>query len=171
MQRSECQIGTKVYFGRENGQRTLGEIVKLNPTKAKVKILEARGSSSQAGSLWGVPYSMLTPADENVVVAGRPISVQLPPKELTYSPFDHINNLILEAILSCYSGLSPENLTADGERPMAQVRSLRTRLERQLRGLVAAYGGPVTEEEVYGWAGSKSAYNNNKRYGPGWKQG
>ena len=165
MQKSECNVGTRVYFGRENGQKTLGEIVKLNPTKAKVKILEARGldGRSQPGSHWGVPYSMLTPADEAVVVAGKPISVQSYPKALTYNPFNHIDNLILEAILSCYSGLSPENLTGDGEIPIAQVRHRRNVLERQLRGLKSAYGGPVTEEEIYGWAGSKSAYENARK--------
>lgn len=165
MQRNECRVGMQVYFGLENGQKTLAKIVKLNPTKVKVETLETRGidGRSKVGSLWNVPYGMLTPADETVVVSGKPISVESHPKELKYFPFDHINNLILEAILSCYSSLSPENLTADGERPMSQVRSLRTRLERQLRGLTAAYGAPVTEEEVYGWWGSKTAYENARK--------
>jgi len=49
----------KVLFGRENGEVTLGKIVKCNPQKAKVQILEERGSKSQKGAVWSVPYEML----------------------------------------------------------------------------------------------------------------
>lgn len=161
--REQLRIGTKVYFGRENGERTLGEIAKLNPTKAKVRTLENRGQQgrSPVGSLWNVPYSMLTLADGGDV----PNTVSFKPEvaPLTYSPFDHVENLILEAILSCYSGLSPENLTGDGEKPLAMVRADRARLERQLRGLQSAYGRQVSEEEAYGWSGSKSAYNARRK--------
>ena len=54
MQIEECHRGMKVLFGRANGAKTLGEIIKLNPTKAKVKTIEARGSGP-AGVIWNVP--------------------------------------------------------------------------------------------------------------------
>ena len=57
------KVGQKVFFGRPNGEKTLGEIVKLNPSKAKVRTLEGRGSNSVAGVVWGVPYTLLKPAE------------------------------------------------------------------------------------------------------------
>jgi len=163
MLKSECRIGTKVYFGRENGERTLGEIVKLNPTKAKVKALEQRsnGRGSTAGAVWGVPYSMLTLAV--VGVGSAPFPAPKEKVELVYKPFDHIENLILEAILSVYIALSPENLSADGELPFSVVVPKRNALNRQLRGLNSAFGREVDEAEVYGWRGSKTAYENTRK--------
>ena len=63
MNRDEGKIGMKVYFGRQNGQQTLGEIVKINPKKFKVKQLEARGvrKSHAVGAVWTVPPSLCTP--------------------------------------------------------------------------------------------------------------
>lgn len=167
MEKSDCKIGMQVYFGRENGQKTLGKIIKLNPTKAKVETLEARGidGRSKPGSVWSVPYVILKPADPSVIQDRlKPISIQSNP--LTFNFFDHINNLILEAIVACYNQLSPENLTADGERPMAQVRMASVRLERQLRALIAAYNGPVaslTEEVVYAWYDSRRKFFEDKQ--------
>jgi len=59
MLRDECYIGQVVQFGRENGEKTIGEIVKINMKKAKVKITEDRGSRSKSGTEWGVPFSMM----------------------------------------------------------------------------------------------------------------
>lgn len=160
MQRHELRVGRQVYFGRTHGERTLGKIIKLNPQKAKVETLESRGSGrgSAVGAIWTVPYSLLYPADG----ATPETVIQVKPAELTYTPFDHVSNLILEAINAVYSGLSPENLTADGERPLGQVRSLRTKLERELRGLFAAYGRNVSEEEAFSWSRSKDAFEETK---------
>jgi len=68
MLKEQCQVGMQVVFGRGRGEKTLGIVVKLNDKKAKVKTLENRGSRSQAGSEWGVPYSLMEPA-EGVKVA------------------------------------------------------------------------------------------------------
>jgi len=51
--------GMKVMFGRPNGEKTLGEVIKVNPKKVKVKQLEARGGYP-IGTPWSVPPSMLT---------------------------------------------------------------------------------------------------------------
>lgn len=161
MLKEACRLGMKVYFGRSNGEKTLGEVVKLNPTKAKVRTLESRGNGrgSVVGAEWGVPYSMMTPAEGETVGIVVPIQRE----HLTYNPFTYIENLILEAILSCYSGLSPENLSCDGEASITHIRTTRAKLERQLRGLQSAYGRQVSEEEAYGWSGSKSAYENARK--------
>ncbi len=63
MQRNECKVGMKVYFGRPSGEKTLGEVIKTNPKSAKVKTLEARGDRRAEG-VWNVDYSFLTPAGD-----------------------------------------------------------------------------------------------------------
>ena len=72
MQRSEAKIGMKVYFGRPNGEKSLGEIVKINSKNFKVKLLEARGQyrSHRVGGMWTVPPTLCTPAEE-----GRPAHI------------------------------------------------------------------------------------------------
>lgn len=72
MKREDGHVGQKVYFGSRNGQKTLGEIVKVNPKKFKVKQLEQRGvhKNHAVGTVWTVPPSLCTPADE-----GRPAQV------------------------------------------------------------------------------------------------
>lgn len=157
MLRESCRPGMQVYFGRNNGEQTLGEVVKLNRMKAKVKTLESRGNGrgSNVGTEWSVPYSMMEPAD---AASAGVLTMASTREHLTYDPFAYIENLILEAILSCYSGLSPENLSMDGETSLRHITTTRARLERQLRGLQAAYGRQVGETEVFGWWGSKSAY-------------
>ena len=69
MERADCKIGMKVYFGRSNGEKTLGEIVKINRVKIKVKQIEERGTQRdhRVGTIWTVPPSLCTPAED-----GRP---------------------------------------------------------------------------------------------------
>lgn len=61
--------GDRVYFGRANGEKTLGEVVKKNPKKLKIKVLEARGKS-KVGDTWNVPPSLCTLESK-----GRPAQV------------------------------------------------------------------------------------------------
>lgn len=160
--RRDFKVGQQVYFGRENGQRTLAKIIKCNPSRAKVKTLEVRGHGrgSAIGSTWVVHYEALEPADKDA----KPGDVAPPVKRepLTFNPFQHTENLILEALVGVYSGLSPENLTGDGELSRTHVRQRHAELQRQLRGLTLALGREVDEGEVYGWWGSRTAYNIEK---------
>jgi hypothetical protein len=66
MQRSDLSVGDKVIFGSRRGEETLGEIVKLNPRRAKVRTLEDRGRvrHSTTGAVWTVPYSLISKAPE-----------------------------------------------------------------------------------------------------------
>ena len=75
MLRQECTIGMNVLFGRPNGEKTLGVIVKLNDKKAKVKTLEGRGVRNQAGVVWAVPYSLIYPSDGTQPAAAAPAAV------------------------------------------------------------------------------------------------
>ena len=60
-------IGDRVYFGRTNGEKSLGEVVKVNRKSLKVKLLEERGARRNyaVGGTWRVPPSLCTLADED----------------------------------------------------------------------------------------------------------
>lgn len=66
---NEIKKGDKGYFGRRNGQKTYGEVVKVNRRSIKVKQLEARGCQKDhaVGTIWTVAKALWTPEDE-----GRP---------------------------------------------------------------------------------------------------
>lgn len=65
MQRELCRVGMSVQFGRTRGEKTIGVVEKLNPKKAKVRTTEQRGETP-AGTVWNVPYSLLSPTDASV---------------------------------------------------------------------------------------------------------
>ena len=147
MLKSETYVGQQVAFGCTNGEKTTGEVVKLNPKKAKIKTLEDRGSRSPAGATWDVPYSMLVPVSGVAAsVPSRP-KVQPIPSFLSGEDFH-----IMQAILSVYASLSPENLSCDGEASLAWMRARRSQLNTKLVALFKAMGREVGEEEAYGWA-------------------
>jgi len=77
MKITDAFVGQQVYFGRPNGQKTLGEVVKVNRAKLKIKQLETRGHyrNHEVGSVWTVPPSLCTPAD-----AGPPSHVTKRPE-------------------------------------------------------------------------------------------
>jgi len=52
--------GAKVYFGRPNGEKTLGKVVKVNNKSVTVETLEERGRGRPVGQKWRVHVSMLT---------------------------------------------------------------------------------------------------------------
>jgi hypothetical protein len=58
MNRWQVRTGMKVLFGRANGEKTLGVVVKCNPSKAKIMTLEPRGQTAP-GVHWSVPYSLI----------------------------------------------------------------------------------------------------------------
>jgi hypothetical protein len=158
----QAQVGMKVMFGRPNGDQTLGEIVKVNPSKAKVKTLEIRGNGrgSEVGSVWTVPYSLMKPAG----VAFLDEVNSLPPLSLPKSdpaeepiPYNEFSdtNIIMEAIVDTYNRLSPEWLTCDGELPLSQVNARRKEYGRRLRGLFMALGRDVSETVAFDWADAK----------------
>lgn len=148
----EARVGMIVEFGRQGGEWTRGTIVKINPTKAKVKTLETRGQGrgSFVGAEWSVPYSMMRPATSEG--GGTPCVPQHDPADSdvsVYLPYGDAR--IMEAIIDCYTRLSPEYLTADGERPMSQVHALRRNLEGRLSHLFKALGRTVSETAAYKW--------------------
>lgn len=55
------KVGTRVVFGRENGQQTTGKVLKINRTSVQVETLEDRGRHKK-GTKFRVAPSLLTPA-------------------------------------------------------------------------------------------------------------
>ena len=70
-------IGDLVYFGRANGEKTLGKVVKINGKKLKVEQLEARGSRP-VGTPWGVPPSLCTKAPTGTKVPSAQVVTVTP---------------------------------------------------------------------------------------------
>ena len=173
MTREDCRIGMIVEFGRENGERTKGVIVKMNPKKAKVRILESRGEGrgSQSGSVWGVPYSMMIAVQD--AITETEIAMQsfaqpdnpafkafaqaksMADQPVPYNRFTYVDNLILEAIHATHMDLSPENLTCDGELPVHAVNAKRSKLNARLTHLYKAFGREVGESASCDWMDEK----------------
>lgn len=155
--------GQKVFFGRSHGEQTLGEVVKVNRARAKVKQLEARGTLKDhaVGTIWTVPFSLLTPAPSDSQPVMAPAKDADPRVEALGFPNTPVRTPkrseaeIMRDILSVYSGLSPENLTCDGELPASQVRKRASALRAKLRVLFAEIGRPVSEDEAYRAAPSR----------------
>lgn len=150
MLREDCKVGQQVYFGRPNGEQTLGRVVKMNPAKAKVETLEQRGDGrgSTPGAVWHVPYSLMRPAGD---ASPETPTLPAPRPPLGYNPFAGEDNLILEAIVCCHCGLSPENLACDGEASMGHIQRRGAELRRKLKHLQLALGRDVSECEAYEW--------------------
>ena len=56
---------------------------------------------------------------------------------------------IMSDICDTYCSLSPENLTCDGELPLAQVNKEYSKLQKTLRSLFRELGKEVSEMEAY----------------------
>lgn len=63
---SEFKVGDKVYFGRKNGEKTLGEVVKVNRKTYKISQIESRGMyrDYSIGTRWTVSKALVWDADE-----------------------------------------------------------------------------------------------------------
>lgn len=162
MLKEECRIGMHVYFGRKQGEKTLGVITKLNDKSCKVKILEERGSGrgGEVGKVWGVGYSLMFPAPAaSQKIGGTTVVIPVIPKiGLKYSQFTPQEDIhILQAIACIYSSLSPENLFCDGEISATEGHRRGTALRKKLKGLFDAYGREVSEGEIYQWERDRRA--------------
>ncbi len=142
---ADFRIGDKVFFGRSHGEQTLGEIVKVNRVKIKVRQLESRGALKKypIGTMWNVPPSLLSPAGSE----NKPVTNTPKPKRSEEEIMLDINGL--------YGALSPENLTCDGELPWSQVRSRAADIKHRLNDCFRELGRTVSEEESWKWYMSK----------------
>ena len=64
MKREDLKVGDRVMFGRPNGEKTIGKVIRCNAKSVSVESLEDRGRKSKAGGKWRVPYSLLAKVDD-----------------------------------------------------------------------------------------------------------
>ncbi len=86
--------GDKVYFGRANGEQTLGEVLKVNEKTVRVVQLEPRGvaKAHPVGTVWKVPRSEVRPArPSGMISAVRDPSVRNEEDESVLS-FDYLED-------------------------------------------------------------------------------
>lgn len=125
-------VGMKVYFGRDNGEKTLGEIVKINRQTVKVRQLEERGSRG-AGVVWNVSKTLITSAETGEKIAPRRTDFLMSAEET-----------ILNEIRRIYNGLR-----CDGEATREEAMRTKRRLEAELLVCFNKIGRVVREEEVF----------------------
>ena len=69
MLKINAKVGMQVVFGRsgERAEKSIGKIIKINPTKAKVELLEERGThkTHTLGTVFLVPYDLMEPHTGN----------------------------------------------------------------------------------------------------------
>jgi len=75
MERAQAQTGLLVVFGQPDGEQTLAKIVVVNPARAKVETLEARGGRP-IGTRFNVPYHLMRPADGEQAPAMEEVGLQ-----------------------------------------------------------------------------------------------
>ncbi len=125
---SGFKVGDKVLFGRSHGEKTVGTVIKINPTKLKVRQDEPRGIHP-VGMEWGVPPSLCTHL-------GGP------------EPTKRSETEILKDIANVYGSLSPENLSCDGELSLTAVTRRRASLKARLQTLFTELGWKASEDCV-----------------------
>jgi hypothetical protein len=154
------QVKQKVYFGRPHGEKTLGEIAKVNRVKVKIKQLEERGEykDHKVGTVWTVPLSLVWEAPKDAVPGGPQPKLEVAPRRSPLGQGSRVpahvrgsrpESEVLADILGLYGDMSPENLTCDGELPLSQVRAKLGRIRRDLEGLFVELGRRVSETEAY----------------------
>lgn len=142
MKIEDCKVGMKVLFGRSHGEQTTGEIVKVNGVKCKVKQLESRGTmkSYPVGTIWTVPASLMSVVGYTTPFATTPVAP---------APAKRSRPEVMRDIQDCYTRLSPENLSCDGECSRSQVSQRRANINARLKVLFVEFGRRVLEDEAF----------------------
>lgn len=63
MDREHAHVGLLVVFGMPGEEQTLGRIVVVNATRAKIETLESR-AGRPVGTRFNVPYALMLPVKE-----------------------------------------------------------------------------------------------------------
>lgn len=133
------RIGDLVEFGRPNGEKTEGRVVKVNAASISIEQTEARGQSRvrEAGTKWRVHPSLVR------LVGGASVA---PAPKAARSEAD-----LIAALRRIESALSPENLFCDGERPRTEARRSVARLMAERIAVVAELGREPSPRELWGF--------------------
>jgi len=141
-------VNKQILFGRSNGEKTLGTILKVNVNKCNVRQDDMRGNAGHPiGTIWRVPFEMI------YVIGSDGEAMMIPPAPPEKKPITDFwimdNQHELHILSGIYCHLSPENLSGDGERPLWQVRKLRAELERKLKACFVLLEREIDEIECY----------------------
>ncbi|KAA0131581.1 hypothetical protein FYZ48_25935 [Gimesia chilikensis] len=63
MEREQAHVGMLVLFGRDGESLTVARILKVNPARAKVIVIDGC-ESKPVGCKWNVPYALMKPVRE-----------------------------------------------------------------------------------------------------------
>jgi hypothetical protein len=132
----KCELGDVVIFGRDNGEKTVGKVVRINAATYTIEALEERGTkrTHKAGGKWRVAKKL----------------VRLRDRTLTTPEPKRSDAEIIAELRNIESRLSPENLFMDGERSRTAAR----REERKLIGirkqLIRELGREPSMDELWG---------------------
>lgn len=144
----DYKIGMTVSFGRPNGEKTVGKIVKVNPKKLKIEQTEVRGrqKSHSIGTVWTVPknerFVQVLDLDGELEMFGK---TWTPAK-----PASRPDSEILADLVANSCAMSPENLSCDGELSRNMIRAKAMRLTRERKNLITELGREPTFDEEWG---------------------
>lgn len=141
------KINDQIIFGRPNGEKTLATIVKINKSKLKVRQEEARGKHP-VGTVWTVPPELCTTKDGNPIedaTALTSVAKSGMPSEWWIRQHKHE----LEVLANIYAGLSPENLSCDGEASRSYIREKSALLNRKLKAMFVVIERELDEYTTY----------------------
>lgn len=157
----DYKLGERVMFGRDSGEKTLGEVVKINRSKLKIRQLESRGTfkSHAIGTIWTVPPSLCAKTDAScgtsapagfVVTSAESLDRKTVANGFPNTPVRARPEVeIMRDVARIYSRLSPESLSCDGELPRSQVARRAAALRRELRDCFRELGREVSESEAF----------------------
>lgn len=151
MEKRDAKAKMNVVFGRpgENAERSIGVIVKCNPTRAKVKLLEERGTRRQyqVGDIFNVPYALMEPAPEDgdkskvEIIRHRP-TVEIVPGQTTFRSVYADSNALWKVLRSKGRGvylceIVDEPIEIDGKMyPSDYSGTQKAFLEREIVGSI-----------------------------------
>jgi len=104
----EFRIGDRVLFGRQNGEKTAGVIVKVNRKTVKVKTDESRGTNRarKAGTVWNVSKTLVQSDSESVEASPRlqepvPVHARKSPRSPKLSTYQKALKAQEEMVAAC----------------------------------------------------------------------
>jgi len=144
---STFRIGDLVEFGRPNGEKTEGKVVRVNAASITIEQTEARGVSRvrEAGAKWRVHPSLVRlVGSAGTAAVAAPVTPA--PKAARRSEAD-----LIMALRRIEANLSPENLYWDGERSRTEARRAEARLMAERIAVVAELGREPSPRELWGF--------------------
>lgn len=141
------KVNDKIIFGRQNGEKTIATITKINKSKLKVRQDEARGIHP-VGTIWTVPPNLCTTLDGNPI-ENKPLISKPKATDMPDEWWIHLHEHEIEILASIYSQLSPENLSCDGEASRSYVRQREILLNKKLQAAYVLLERELDESTVY----------------------